>query len=473
MSRTLKMALVFCYIVLLVAGCGGGGGGNGSSVPDTTPPPAPSASPASGATDITIGAVISATFSEPMDASTITDSTFILSGIQPVSGTVGYNSGTNTATFTPFTDLDPMTTYTATITTGAKDLAGNALEQDFVWIFTTGAVGSVELPRTGQTTSYAAGDDGDLQRGIAWPSPRFTDNGDGTVTDALTGLIWLQNADCFGGRTWPQALSNANSLASGACGLSDDSIAGAWRLPNLNELESLLNAEEQDTGSWLIGQGFVNVQDIYYWSSTTYAYDAGKAWQVGMTIGYAKSNVKSDTRRVWPVRALTTPPAQLWETGQTTSYAAGDDGALQRGIAWPSPRFTDNGDGTVTDELTSLVWTLDANAPGPAGCANGVEMIWQAALDYIACLNTNNYLGQSDWRLPNKKELHSLTDFSQYGPALPPNNPFINVNTNYYWSSTSCVSCTGLVWEIGMKSGRIATAGPSNEQNVWPVRGGQ
>ncbi len=50
------------------------------------------------------------------------------------------------------------------------------------------------VPRTGQTISYAAGDDGDLQKEVAWPKPRFTDLGDGTVTDNLTGLIWTKNA---------------------------------------------------------------------------------------------------------------------------------------------------------------------------------------------------------------------------------------------------------------------------------------
>lgn len=52
-----------------------------------------------------------------------------------------------------------------------------------------------EVPRTGQITSYAAGDDGDIQAGLSLPEPRFTDNGDGTVTDNLTGLIWLKNAE--------------------------------------------------------------------------------------------------------------------------------------------------------------------------------------------------------------------------------------------------------------------------------------
>lgn len=54
--------------------------------------------------------------------------------------------------------------------------------------------GTVEIPQTGQTTSYAAGDDGAVRTGVAWPNPRFTDNGDQTITDNLTGLMWEKNA---------------------------------------------------------------------------------------------------------------------------------------------------------------------------------------------------------------------------------------------------------------------------------------
>ena len=56
------------------------------------------------------------------------------------------------------------------------------------------------VPKTGQTTIYAAGDDGALQKGVAWPTPRFTDNDNGTVTDNLTGLIWMKNANAFGAK---------------------------------------------------------------------------------------------------------------------------------------------------------------------------------------------------------------------------------------------------------------------------------
>jgi uncharacterized protein (TIGR03437 family) len=110
----------------------------GSST-DTTRPTVTSTTPANGAQGVTSG-VITASFSEPMAPLTITTATFTLQqGATPVSGTVTY-SGT-TATFTPSINLTPATAYTATITNGAQDLAGNALAVNYVWSFTTAAAG--------------------------------------------------------------------------------------------------------------------------------------------------------------------------------------------------------------------------------------------------------------------------------------------------------------------------------------------
>ena len=88
--------------------------------------------------------------------------------------------------------------------------------------------GLAKVEKTGQIISYSAtgGEDGDLKKGVKWPKPRFVDNGNGTVTDRLTKLIWLKNANAFGIRTWEQALSDANTLASGSAGLTDGSVAG-------------------------------------------------------------------------------------------------------------------------------------------------------------------------------------------------------------------------------------------------------
>ena len=67
---------------------------------------------------------------------------------------------------------------------------------------------------------------------LQWPDPRFRDNNNGTVRDKLTGLIWLQDADCFGMQAWHAALKSANLLADGQCGLTDGSGVNDWRLPN-------------------------------------------------------------------------------------------------------------------------------------------------------------------------------------------------------------------------------------------------
>jgi len=154
-------------------------------------------------------------------------------------------------------------------------------------------VGGGGVFATGQTTSFAAGDDGDLQKGLSTsPDPRFTDNLNGTITDNLTGLIWLKDASCLGVQSWVNALGAANTLADGnvACGLSDGSVAGAWRLPNRNELTSLL-----DLGTFNpalpAGHPFVNFVASGYWSSTTNAGGTNGAWGVDFDSGACSSAV--------------------------------------------------------------------------------------------------------------------------------------------------------------------------------------
>lgn len=162
------------------------------------------------------------------------------------------------------------------------------------------ATGRPKLPTTGQTTSYAAGDDGALQTGVPWPEPRFTDNNNGTITDNLTGFVWLKDANCFSTQTWATAISSANNLASGACGLTDGSNAGQWRLPNINELESLVNEQQASPAAWLSSQGFSGVQGGY-WSSSTVAVGTDFAWVVNLYGGGVGNYYKDYGYYVWPV----------------------------------------------------------------------------------------------------------------------------------------------------------------------------
>lgn len=345
--------------------------------------------------------------------------------------------------------------------------------------------GTVELPRTGQILSYDANtpqrDDGAIQAGAVWPDPRFTDNGDQTVKDNLTGLIWAKDAGtpavagtaiCDGGakETLQQALDYITCLNTNNYLYYND-----WRLPNINELESLKDLSQHGP-AMPANHPFANVSD-FYWSSSTLAGSTrpGSAVRFFDYMYFAPIFEYG----VWPLRGGECGQGLsvicLPKTGQTMSYASGDDGDLQTGVAWPSPRFTDNSTETVTDNLTGLEWTKNANAPGPTACGPGAYKTWQAALFYVACLNTNNYLGINDWRLPNINELESLVDFSQSNTALPAGHPFSNVQTSKgYWSSSTRTGNAYRALAVHAYSALLGYEGyKADFSYVWPVRNGQ
>lgn len=159
------------------------------------------------------------------------------------------------------------------------------------------------VPQTGQITPYATGDDGNLKKGVTWPTPRFTDNDNGTVTDNLTGLIWTKNANAFGWRSWAQAISDANGLHDGSFPwLTDGSKTGDWRLANFRELSSLIDFGRSNLALPEV-HPFTNVQSAsYYWSSTTYAGDTTRAWVLDFAFGKEGDLPKSNNQVVWCVR---------------------------------------------------------------------------------------------------------------------------------------------------------------------------
>ena len=157
------------------------------------------------------------------------------------------------------------------------------------------------VEKTGHTNSIATGDDGDLQKGVVWPNPRFNENGNGTATDNLTGLIWLKNANCFGQMIWSDAVSACNDLTAGYCGLTDGSSAGDWRLPNVKELQSLLDFG--NAGPALPdGHPFSSLRSAFYWSSTVVAGLTYLAWVVSPTYGHVDDEYRSNNAYTWPVR---------------------------------------------------------------------------------------------------------------------------------------------------------------------------
>ena len=177
---------------------------------------------------------------------------------------------------------------------------------------------------------------------------------------------------------------------------------------------------------------------------------------------------------VWPVRAgqcggLMIRSFACQRLGRPQAIMTGMTERCKRALPGQVLALHDHGDGTVTDTLTGLMWTKNAN---PAGN----YMPWQQALDYVKTLNTGGY---TDWRLPNKKELRSLCDYSQYNPrpAAWASVHQCAVRYSYYWSSTTIAYVTYGAWGFFNYNGSVSDVVIKSSNGgygsyVWPVRSG-
>ncbi len=155
----------------------------------------------------------------------------------------------------------------------------------------------------------------------------------------------------------------------------------------------------------------------------------------------------------------------LPDTGQTTCYdgdgnviACPAEGQPLHGqdaqYHGPAPSYTDNGNGTVTDNNTGLVWqkdTADTNNDGSItddDYPSGDQLTWQEAIDYC---NGLSFAGASDWRLPTKFELQSIVDYGRYTPTI---NPVFSCQSFYYWSATTIIwASTDDAWGVDFEFG--------------------
>ncbi len=335
----------------------------------------------------------------------------------------------------------------------------------------------VALPQTGQldcvdpssgtpTSCEGTGQDGELRAGVNWQLiERFTDNG-ATVTDNLTGLVWLRDANCMGndsnakafdkdgtsgdGRVlWQHSLDFVAELNKGAypgCSAGKND----WRLPNAREMRSLIDYGESKPSFLPPGSSPPYFQSVgsMYWTSSNLGWAAVIAFGEDGRQGWAPEDPADAYGPayyyVWPVRdgyPASAALADLPQTGQSVCRddirgrviacsGTGQDGEKQAGVALPDPRFTDNGDGTMKDNLTGLVWLKDANCvktqyvtcdatgcSSSAGAGDHGETLWPQALAFVRGVNEGTYSScrdkgnHTDWRLPNVNELESLLDY--------------------------------------------------------------
>jgi len=254
----------------------------------------------------------------------------------------------------------------------------------------------------------------------------FKDNGNGTVSDLNTDLMWQQTPSSAD-YTWQEAVNYCNNLELGGY--------GDWRMPSAKELFSISNFNTGwpyiNTSYFALASGQVT-KDEQYWTSNYY---------VGVTVE-GGSNAAFGVNHV---------------TGHIKAYSAEAFGPVGgkyvravRGEIYGTNSFIDNGDGTITDNASGLMWMQNDSQ---------IALDWQASLTYAQTKNTDNYLGHNDWRVPNIKELQSIVDYSRSPSATNSANLGQAIDqkfnctmiTNeaglsdygYYWSSTSALFTTG------------------------------
>jgi Protein of unknown function (DUF1566)/Bacterial Ig-like domain len=443
-----------------------------AAAPDNTAPTVLSVSPANAATNVVISSNISATFSESMALASITAANFTLNGgAGNVSGSVSY-SGT-TATFNPNDSLAFNTSYTATITTGVTDAAGNALATNFTWGFTTPLAGQND---TGVTASqcYGAGSNAliacsspsgtagalnEAQDGMRGRDANTATNSNadgklgfsfsavpgGCVTDNVTGLMWEVKTDDGGlrdkdntytnevvGGTASTFVTSVNS--AGLCGFND------WRLPSVEELQSIV-----DYGAFnpsIDTTWFPNTVNSYYRASSPFVSDPAYAWGVWFTYGYVDYALRINGYFV----------------------------RLVRGNSLPARSYTISANGQeVTDESTGLIWRR---------CAEG--MTWNgntcagAALGYTheaALVRANSQSVAGGWRLPSVKELASIANRSiaEPGPTID-TTAFPATPAYYFWSATPAPADTANSWTVNFLQGMAFSVHRSGVNYVRLVR---
>jgi PKD repeat protein len=268
--------------------------------------------------------------------------------------------------------------------------------------------------------------------------PGYTNNGDGTISDLNTGLMWVQ-ARGSNQVTWAAAVSNAAACTVG--GHAD------WRMPTIKELYSLIEFTGQNGQSFTSTSGYIpfintnyfgfaygpgtsttvgdRVIDCQDWSGTPYVGTTMDGAATIFGVNFADGRLKG-----YPLYE----PSD--DTLGNTNYVRYVRGNANYGVNC----FTNNGDGTISDLATGLMWSQNDSGAG---------LSWTNALVWVQAKNASNYLGHNDWRLPNAKELQGIVDYTRSPDttASAALNPVFNCTaiTNeagqpdfpWFWSGTT------------------------------------
>ncbi len=263
-----------------------------------------------------------------------------------------------------------------------------------------------------------------------WPWAMVRDNATGLiweVKDSKDGILDYNNPhDADNTYTWYNSNPEIHGGNPGAFGDGTDTedfinqlnaanFGGYsdWRMPTIKELSTLVDSSIPYTGPTINTDSFPNTAASFYWALTSDDYLPHKAWYVYFRYGKVDVHSKYGHYHVRAVRA-----------GQCGSFG----------------NYVDNGDGTVTDTTTGLMWQQDT-APG--------TYTWEGALSYCDNLSIAGY---DDWRLPSRNELHSIVDYSKHHPST---DHVLNTESLPYWSSTTSAYVPSYAWYVSFYAGSV------------------
>ena len=441
--------------------------------------------------------------------------------VAPVTGATSYSfpSGLSGGSYSVAITGQP-TGQTCSLVNAAGTIAASNVSNVNVTCTAAGAIPRVFLmPGTGQTGKYSSpsvyGEDADTARN----APSYTDNGDGTVTDNNTGLMWQQ-------------FDSGQILFTNAAGYCSSQTLGGhndWRMPTAKELSYILyfggskpalngsyfqvNTTPypqtiNTTGSVASGSTTLTLNAIYppivngmYVTSTSAGLAAGTTVTAVSTSGSTETVTlsqpttapmtsasftfttgsystatyisgaywwSSDTAKVDLVSGTATPTEWVADAGggvgnhlQDQTLDGGKNGKptfynvrcvrTAVPVYVPAVPFTDNGDGTFTDNYTGLVWQKQISPQ---------TYTWQDALTYVNSVNASGgFAGKTDWRLPNIHELFSIVDITKYAPAL---------DTTYF-TNLSTLGIPSYSTKVPANPGTVGTFWSSTSQQYFPT----
>jgi len=339
--------------------------------------------------------------------------------------------------------------------------AGDILSGKIAWVDGSEITGNVTAG------SNVAGNNGSLSMTI--PDALYSSSKTCTASDTNLSAGNIKSGTAIFGVTGTFPSDGTAGTGDVLSGQTFYNTSGTKQTGTMTDKSATDSASSAQTAAVGVNYFTVPANGYYNTSSRISATDAQVA---ALDADLTAENIASGTTIFGVLGTLSAGSSYgLPKTGQTTSYVDYDDGYYQKGTpAAPQARFTDNGDGTITDNGTGLMWVQDPSTCSGTGFDFSGTYYWADAITAITAMNTAVKYGYSDWRLPNVKELISIVD---YGRSFPAIDPLFTSESNQYWSSTTAADITDSAWVVSFVNGLVGfgtKADPS--YYVRPVRGG-